>query len=86
MITFITCIITGLRFGNGLYFSSSSGKSNDYAGGSQETNNGGQVLRMLMLCKVVLGRVYILSDAKGDKGWSQASLPPPGSATTGPLG
>jgi hypothetical protein len=41
-----------LRYGQGLYFSSTSSKSDDYAAGSERAGPGGTRLRCMFLCKV----------------------------------
>lgn len=51
-----------LRFGRGLYFSSCSGKSNDYSEGSEKVlrGKGGRNWRWrcMLLCKVAVGRAF----------------------------
>jgi hypothetical protein len=46
-----------LRFGPGIYFTATSSKSHDYNSGSERQYNGHKY-RVVLLCKVVLGRVY----------------------------
>ena len=48
----------GLRYGRGLYFSSTSGKSNDYAGGSERVRRGSRRWRTLFLCQVAAGKAF----------------------------
>lgn len=57
----------GLRYGAGLYFSSASCKSNDYAGASQRSVNdvsgigaaeGKTGVRLMFLCRVLKGNAY----------------------------
>ncbi|CAM9324087.1 unnamed protein product, partial [Choristocarpus tenellus] len=47
----------GLRYGKGLYFSSVSGKSNDYAVGSSKVADG-KTYRCMFMCTVVSGKAY----------------------------
>lgn len=49
---------SGLRYGRGLYFSSTSGKSNDYAGGSERVRGRGRRWRTLFVARVAAGRAY----------------------------
>ncbi|CAM9611816.1 unnamed protein product [Scytosiphon promiscuus] len=46
------------RYGRGLYFSSVSGKSNDYAGGSEQMRNGARY-RTMFLCNVAVGKAKV---------------------------
>eukprot|EP00903_Cladosiphon_okamuranus_P012319 g11551.t1 len=46
------------RYGRGLYFSSVSGKSNDYAGGSEQSR-GGVRYRTMFLCNVAVGKAKV---------------------------
>lgn len=55
----------GLRYGRGLYFSATSGKSNDYAVGSQRERRGRR-WRTLFLCRVAAGRAYCTTEAELD--------------------
>jgi len=50
-----------LRYGDGLYFSKCSSKSNDYAALS-ERNRTGRAYRVMFLCKVTLGRRFDTAD------------------------
>jgi hypothetical protein len=58
-----------LRFGRGLYFSSCSGKSNDYSAGSEKVLRGQHGRRwrwrVMLLCKVAVGRPFE-TDAAAD--------------------
>ena len=59
-----------LRYGNGVYFSSTSSKSDDYAVGSQRSHHQGGKIRVMFLCKVAAGHSFsALSD-----GMSQSSV------------
>mmetsp|Transcript_23227 Transcript_23227/g.25794 ORF Transcript_23227/g.25794 Transcript_23227/m.25794 type:complete len:203 (-) Transcript_23227:56-664(-) len=49
------------RYGSALYFSSVSGKSNDYANKSERII-GGKRWRCMFLCKVITGRVFKTKD------------------------
>jgi hypothetical protein len=51
----------GLRYGEGLYFSSVSGKSHDYAGGSEKKERG-RKYRAILLCNVVVGRAFLTTE------------------------
>ncbi|CAM9262171.1 unnamed protein product [Scytosiphon promiscuus] len=48
----------GLRYGEGLYFSSVSGKANDYAGRSEKVDGGGKRLRCVFVANVAAGKTY----------------------------
>jgi hypothetical protein len=61
-----------LRYGEGLYFSSISGKSNDYASGSEKVERGRRY-RAMLLCNVVVGRAF-----ETFEGILDGALPPPG--------
>jgi hypothetical protein len=63
---------SGLRFGRGLYFSSTSGKSNDYAHGSERQRRG-RSWRTLFVAKVAAGAAYKTDEASLD-----VSRPPEG--------
>ena len=56
-----------LRYGRGLYFSDTSGKSNDYNQASERRRNisghGGVAWRAMFLCQVVAGRTHRTTDA-----------------------
>eukprot|EP00752_Nemacystus_decipiens_P006890 g6189.t1 len=47
-----------LRYGEGLYFSSVSGKANDYAEPSQKAGPRGKKWRCMFICNVAVGRAY----------------------------
>ena len=55
----------GLRYGRGLYFSSTSGKSNDYAAGSERKRRGRR-WRTLFLCNVAAGHAFCTDAAEID--------------------
>jgi hypothetical protein len=63
--------ISFLRFGRGIYFSSTSSKANDYNQGSERIYNGNRY-RVVLLCHVVLGNVYKLTKDQS------FTAPPPG--------
>jgi len=72
----INAHIMNLRYGQGLYFSSVSGKSNDYASGRIHA---GKEYRFMFLTSVVSGRAFITK--KGcwaDVKSTHPSPPPPG--------
>ena len=75
-----------LRYGAGLYFSSTSSKSNDYSEGSEATctphkrrRGGPQTVqrRCMLLCKVALGRPYVAQDAGFDPTTNQDRIHTP---------
>jgi hypothetical protein len=71
----------GLRFGKGLYFSSVSGKSHDYAGESEKVERG-RKYRAMLLCNVVVGRAF-----KTKEGVLEPPFPRPGyDSTIGEVG
>lgn len=47
-----------LRFGQGLYFTSNSSKSNDYNGESERRFRSPRAQRVMFLCKVHTGRAF----------------------------
>ncbi|CAN0375556.1 unnamed protein product, partial [Ectocarpus sp. 12 AP-2014] len=49
----------GLRYGEGLYFSSVTGKSNDYAQGSEKVSSDGKRLRCMFVANVAAGNAYL---------------------------
>ena len=53
----------GLRYGRGLYFSSTSGKSNDYAV-SSERRRRGRRWRTLFVCRVAAGHAFCTQEAE----------------------
>ncbi|CAM9324420.1 unnamed protein product, partial [Hapterophycus canaliculatus] len=55
-----TALITnfGLRYGEGLYFSSVSGKANDYARSSEKNDSSGTRLRCIFVVNVAAGKTY----------------------------
>lgn len=57
---------SGLRYGRGLYFSSTSGKSNDYAAGSERVRGRGRRWRTLFCARVAAGRAYCTDAAEID--------------------
>lgn len=68
--------VMALRYGKGVYFSATSGKSNDYSAGTERIKHMGHLGRVrwrtMFLCKVVSGNVYSttasqLSPAELDK-------------------
>lgn len=61
-----------LRFGRGMYFSATSGKSHDYASGS-EKQVGGERMRLMFLCKVAVGRAF-----RAQEDMPQLTEPPSG--------
>ena len=63
---------SGLRYGRGLYFSSTSGKSNDYAGGSERMRRGRR-WRTLFLASVAAGKAFCTEEGELD-----LSRPPDG--------
>ena len=76
----------GQRFGKGLYFSSASSKSNDYAAGSERcahgvgsgAHAGATATRCVFLCKVVEGRRHTcLSGLRGLSGAEVAAAVEP---------
>ena len=56
---------SGLRYGRGLYFSATSGKSNDYATGSERLRHG-RLWRTLFLAKVAAGTAFRTTEAELD--------------------
>ncbi|CAM9262096.1 unnamed protein product [Scytosiphon promiscuus] len=48
----------GLRYGKGLYFSSVSGKANDYASPSEKTDSNGRRVRCVFVANVAAGNTY----------------------------
>ncbi|CAM9949773.1 unnamed protein product, partial [Ectocarpus fasciculatus] len=49
----------GLRYGDGLYFSSVSGKSNDYAQLSEKVGSDGKKVRCMFVANVTVGNAYL---------------------------
>ncbi|CAN0059865.1 unnamed protein product [Pylaiella littoralis] len=65
-----------LRYGDGLYFSSVSGKANDYAQESEKTDRSGKKVRCMFLASVAIGRAFKTYEGQLDR---NANLcPPPG--------
>lgn len=63
-----------LRYGGGLYFSATSGKSNDYAG---KVAFGGKTYKAMFVCKVAAGKPFITK--KGDTSeFQHLGIPPVG--------
>ncbi|CAN0075917.1 unnamed protein product, partial [Sphacelaria rigidula] len=56
-----------LRFGEGLYFSSVSGKANDYAIGSEKVDKDGRRVRCMFMASVAVGKPFFTTEG---------SLPP----------
>eukprot|EP00903_Cladosiphon_okamuranus_P011897 g11174.t1 len=63
-----------LRYGKGLYFSSVSGKANDYATGSTKEGPRGKKWRCMFICNVAVGRAYRTQAT----GLLPENCPPPG--------
>ncbi|CAN0183221.1 unnamed protein product [Ectocarpus sp. 12 AP-2014] len=53
-----------LRYGDGLYFSSVSGKANDYAEQSEKTDRSGKKVRCMFLSSVTVGRAFNTYEGK----------------------
>ena len=53
----------GLRYGRGIYFSSTSGKSNDYNGGSERQRRGRR-WRTLFVCRVAAGQAFLTQEGE----------------------
>ncbi|CAM9540842.1 unnamed protein product [Ectocarpus sp. 12 AP-2014] len=64
----------GLRYGEGLHFSSVSGKSNDYAQGSEKVSSDGKRLRCMFVAKVTAGNAYLTQQVS----LGQSMCPPAG--------
>ncbi|KAH3764115.1 C2H2 zinc finger protein [Pelomyxa schiedti] len=47
------------RFGMGLYFTSTSGKANDYSSPSERRTQSGGLRRAMLLCKVIVGNPHL---------------------------
>ena len=60
--------IMALRYGKGVYFSGTSGKSNDYSGGTQRMrrvrHKGNVRWRAMFLCNVVAGKTHSTTESK----------------------
>lgn len=51
-----------LRYGQGNYFSRSSSKANDYAEASERVDASGRCVRVMFLCRVLLGKVLMTAE------------------------